>query len=459
MWGLFRRIETGLGLVPMAGRPTVSAPTPVTGVVTGALGFTVPSGMPLTYGVANAPAHGTVTVADNGAFTYKPNTPTNAGQDSFTVTASTGLAATNQVVTVGAVGALHTTPPTYTVITSIGGISNPSFLMVSPDGTRVYVSGNSLSVIDTTTNTLTGNHNFAAGPATGAAVNPDGSKVYIANLFTRTVSVINTVTYAESNTIRLLSRDGVPVMPWGLAISADGGQVYVPTRAVSDLTPIPDDPLVLGSVSVIDTATNAVTAIVGVGNNPYGVAVSPDNRHVYVTNTGKTTLAGFGGGTVSVIDTATPVTLPDGSEGHAVTESNIIRIADSYPQEVAVSPSGEYLYVTSRKSMEDDPDSGVWVIKLAPDNNTVISTTKIPLANSYGVAVSPDGRYVYVTNYPGNTVSVIDTLTNNVAATIDVPDNPSVVAISPVTGFIYVSSIGNGDPSSPPSVSVISING
>ena len=51
------------------------------------------------------------------------------------------------------------------------------------------------------------------------------------------------------------------------------------------------------NVSVIDTATNKVTATIPVGDFPDGVAVSPDGRRAYITNTGS--------GTVSVIDTAT----------------------------------------------------------------------------------------------------------------------------------------------------------
>ena len=51
------------------------------------------------------------------------------------------------------------------------------------------------------------------------------------------------------------------------------------------------------NVSVINTATNTVTATVTVGTNPLGVAVSPDGTRAYVTN--------FGANTVSVINTAT----------------------------------------------------------------------------------------------------------------------------------------------------------
>ena len=51
------------------------------------------------------------------------------------------------------------------------------------------------------------------------------------------------------------------------------------------------------SVSVIDTATNLLIANVPVGNFPFGVAVTPNGKSVYVTNDGDHN--------VSVIDTTT----------------------------------------------------------------------------------------------------------------------------------------------------------
>ncbi len=74
-----------------------------------------------------------------------------------------------------------------------------------------------------------------------------------------------------------------------------------------------------GTVSVIDTATDQVTATIPVGVHLMGVAASPDGSRVYVTNNGSDT--------VSVIDTATDrvtATIPVGFE----------------PVGVAVSPNG-----------------------------------------------------------------------------------------------------------------------
>ena len=71
-----------------------------------------------------------------------------------------------------------------------------------------------------------------------------------------------------------------------MAVSPDGTHVYV-TKYTSTAQ---------HGVSVIDTATNTVSATIPVGELPTAVAVSPDGTYVYVTNDG--------GGTLSVIDTA-----------------------------------------------------------------------------------------------------------------------------------------------------------
>ncbi|WP_157682183.1 T9SS type B sorting domain-containing protein [Mucilaginibacter mallensis] len=55
-----------------------------------------------------------------------------------------------------------------------------------------------------------------------------------------------------------------------------------------------------------------------------------------------------------------------------------------------------------------------------------------------GVTVSPDGSKVYVSNYLGNNVSVISTYTNTVVATITVGITPFGMAVSPDGSRLYV---------------------
>jgi YVTN family beta-propeller protein len=93
----------------------------------------------------------------------------------------------------------------------------------------------------------------------------------------------------------------------------------------------------------------------------------------------------------------------------------------SEPWGVAVSPNGSKVYVGNQNSND------VSVIDTA--TNTVVAT--IPVGSfPAGIAVTPDGSKVYVANNVGsNTVSVIDTATNTVSATIPVGSNPIAFGI------------------------------
>jgi YVTN family beta-propeller protein len=166
-----------------------------------------------------------------------------------------------------------------------------------------------------------------------------------------------------------------------------------------------------GTVSVIDTTSNTVAATIAVGNEPFGVAVTPDGSTVYVTN--------LLSNTVSVIDAAS----------NTVTATIGV---GSGPLGVAVTPDGSTVYVTNSLS------NTVSVIDAA--SNTVTATIGV---GRTGVAVTPDGSKVYVTNAAEATVSAIDTATHTVIATISVASDPIGVAVTPDSSTLYVA---NGDP-------------
>ena len=70
--------------------------------------------------------------------------------------------------------------------------------------------------------------------------------------------------------------------------------------------------------------------------------------------------------------------------------------------------------------------------------NAVVAT--IPVGdNPTGVAMAPNGNMGYVANQRSNTVSVIDTKTNTVVATVPVGNNPGGLAITPDGQEVYVS--------------------
>ena len=163
-----------------------------------------------------------------------------------------------------------------------------------------------------------------------------------------------------------------------------------------------------GTVSVIDTASNAVVATVPVGAAPFGVAVHPTNGRAYVANAADNT--------VSVLDTATHTVLTVVSVGAA-------------PYGVAVDPLGGWVYVTN------SGDHTVSVIQVS--TNTVAHIVPVG-AFPVQVALNPSGTRAYVTNLDGPSVSVIDTSTWNVVSTVAVGASPYGLVVDPSGNFVYV---------------------
>ena len=81
---------------------------------------------------------------------------------------------------------------------------------------------------------------------------------------------------------------------------------------------------------------------------------------------------------------------------------------------------------------------------LVVDALTNAITNTITVGNSpAGVSVSPDGTKVYVTNATDNTVSVINAATNSVTATIAVGTEPLGIDINPDGTKVYVCNVGD----------------
>ena len=97
---------------------------------------------------------------------------------------------------------------------------------------------------------------------------------------------------------------------------------------------------------------------------------------------------------------------------------------------IAVSPDGEFVYVSNYT------EGSVSVIKTADKTvSNTITVGKGPI----GVSVTPDGAFVYVSNYSSNTVSVIDTSNHTLIDTIQVGSRPWGVSMTPDGTYAYVS--------------------
>jgi len=261
-----------------------------------------------------------------------------------------------------------------------------------------------------------------------------------------TISVIDT----DSNTV--VAPIAVGLFPHAVGFTPDNTRAYVTNFNSSD-------------VSVIATSTSSVVATVGVGRAPYGVAVTPDGTRVYVSN--------WADGTTSVIDTISNTVVAtilvgtgpscvaftnDGARTYMInssldygsvsvidtaTSTVLATIVTNSPSCVALSPDGARAYVTSAANDV--------VSVIDTKTNTVVASVGSDDSPG-GLAFTPDGTRVYVANYNTNDVSVIDTSSNTVVARIAVGISPSGVAVTSDGTRVYVT---NGGSHNDGSVSVI----
>jgi YVTN family beta-propeller protein len=112
-----------------------------------------------------------------------------------------------------------------------------------------------------------------------------------------------------------------------------------------------------------------------------------------------------------------------------------------YPPEMAYNPNGTAVYL-AQSIPDGTTDIGMLGV-LSTTTNTVFA--EIPIGNGpTGLAVSPDGDFVYVADGLSDTVSVINTTNYSVAATIPVGGYPSGVAVSPDGSTLYVTNYFDG---------------
>jgi YVTN family beta-propeller protein len=267
-------------------------------------------------------------------------------------------------------------------------------------GTKAYITNSNdstVTIIDTASNTVTGTINGFDGPS-GFVITPDGNNAYVNNYGGPIVGSGNgtTVRVVDLNTNMIV---GPPIMvgqaPAAMAITPDGAYVYV----VSYIDGNPGT----GTISIIKTSDNSVqlNAIVGF-SGPFDIAITPNGQYAYVTNFGSNNFSPVGT-TVSVVNLSSntiSATIPVGIQ----------------PSGIAITPAGCYAYVSNYNTLYEGPDFAdltafkgiVNIINL--QNNQVISPAIEVGLSPDAIAISPDGKFAYVTNYTSNTVSVIPLL-------------------------------------------------
>ena len=301
------------------------------------------------------------------------------------------------------------------------------------------------------------------GVAYSVAVSPGGGRVFATGQSAGTGGGVDyaTVAYNAATGARLwAARYHGPANTWNaassVAVSPGGGSVFV--TGVSEATS-----------SGLDYATVAYNAATGArrwaaryngppGNRDDGatsVAVSPGGGTVYVT--------GYSQGATSGLDYATVAyNAATGARRWAARYTGP-GSGDDFAQALAVSPSGDTVFVTGQSKAATSGDDYATVAYNAATGAQQWATRYHGPATgndaAHAVAVSPDGRTVYVTGVSKASASFLDydyaTVAYNAATgtqrwaaryTGPVPSyDPALsLAVSPSGGSVYVTGQSQG---------------
>lgn len=250
-------------------------------------------------------------------------------------------------------------------------------------------------------------------------------------------SAKDSVSTIDSGTNAIVGSE-VPVgeLPLAIAITPDGRQALIATHGGEQVT-------------VINTANRKPTAI-PVGKFVERIAIAPDGKTAYFTTESSEK--------VFVIDTRSDEVVgsfpvgpeadnlafsPDGTrayvgvkEGVDVVDTATQKVVagpidvGGFPEEIAVSPNGKSVYVVA--------DTVKSVVVINPSINQVVGNVPLP-SEPTSIAVSPDGKRLYATSESEGKVFVAETATNKVVGSpIVVGGTPAEIALTPDGRTAYV---------------------
>src|SRR3954467_10629203 len=306
---------------------------------------------------------------------------------------------------------------------------------------------------------LVGGPAFAA-PAPFATAAPDfpvsgRDRVYAAEQFSNTISVIDPSTNANLGVIRLGDPQPMNLSPLYKGQVLVHGLGFSPDRKTIAVVSIASN-----SVTFVDTATNRVKHTTYVGRSPHEAFFTPDGNEVWVTVRGEDYVAVLDATTYAEkmrikVPNGPGMTIfsPDGAFGYVCssfspetvvvstkTHEIVGRVKQVSPfcPNIAASPDGEQVWLT----LKDVGKTMVFAAKPPFDVLRVIDTG--PITNHVNLVQTPRGQFAYVTVGGLNQVKVLRTTAFQQVAAIPVGALPHGIWPSGDGTRVYVG-IENGD--------------
>jgi len=187
-----------------------------------------------------------------------------------------------------------------------------------------------------------------------------------------------------------------------------------------------------------------ITATLTAGTAPVAVAVNTATNQILVAGSGAP-----GGDPNDCSGAPGTVTVIDGSTTSTTGPVAVGNNGGPYPFAIAVDAASNTAYVLSRghliadgQCFTDEPAKLIAVGGTLPSTSTVTGGVGKGQGGQ-NMALNPVNNKLYVSDFIGNSVIVVDTTTNSVANTIPLGFSPNDVAVNPATNVIYVGGAGN----------------
>ena len=152
-------------------------------------------------------------------------------------------------------------------------------LACSPDGTRVYVTNQKeltdpsyLYIIDATNNTVLADAIPVGSNPAEMILNADGSKAYVLNSAVNTLTIIDTITKEVVNTLSLSENS----FQLSLAMHTNDAYLYILNAA--------DDDFLSGTLEIRDPDNGNILKSIVLGGMPYRVKVNHISNLLYITD-------------------------------------------------------------------------------------------------------------------------------------------------------------------------------
>jgi YVTN family beta-propeller protein len=296
-----------------------------------------------------------------------------------------------------------------------------SFTDVNPSGAetpQVFVGNGGLKTVHAVKTSTNEGTSIVTGiigtEPNGMAVNPEGTKVVVAEGASSQVQIITVATGAVAKTVAIPEVGGVKSRPDAVAIAPNGLTAYVVDGANKLVYPI-----------TISSGARGAGIAVGAQGDPGAIVVTPNGEKAYVANYSSHNVSVI---TVSSKTVTATVTIGAGETGQPIA--------------LAVTPNSADVYVADQGHAQIDD--------ITTSSDTVTNTIAVGSmadANLAGggdpniLAVTPEGSKLYVASYTAGTVADIATSTDTVTSTITLSGTtpaPNALALTPNGCQLYV---------------------